>query len=132
MLKVKTTVGPSKIHGVGLFADEDILSDTEIAKFDNYLDRQSTVWCVQRSMNEIRRQFWLKYAYLEDGYYCLCLDDLRFMNHSEEPNTYQHGQSDFAIRNITKGEELTCDYFAFDEDAERKLGYRATHLHKKS
>ena len=56
----------------------------------------------------------------------LCADDARFMNHSDRPNT--HSGTDergyvttIASRDIRAGEEITCDYYEFDTDAEEKL-----------
>lgn len=41
-------------------------------------------------------------------------NDIRFINHSCDPNTYLRVMKDrvefYALRNIKKGEELSCDY----------------------
>ena len=42
MLFVKTRVLPSRIHGLGLFADEDIPKDTILWKFTSEFDLKFT------------------------------------------------------------------------------------------
>jgi hypothetical protein len=47
----------------------------------------------------------------------LNLDNSRFMNHSESPNTYEEPVGTVrANRAIRCGEELTCDYRAVDHE----------------
>jgi SET domain-containing protein len=46
------------------------------------------------------------------------------MNHSDEPNVIEGDldrEENIAACDIEVGEELTCDYYAFDLDAQRKL-----------
>lgn len=48
-------------------------------------------------------------------------DDVRFFNHSDEPNcldlsSEQEGDITVARRDIFPGQELTCDYSLFDLD----------------
>ncbi len=69
------------------------------------------------------------YAYLDTKYdkYVLSFDNDRYTNHSKEPNTKTHFPPEdsfgvmIATRNIAHGEELTCDYYEFDGEAEWKL-----------
>ncbi len=50
--------------------------------------------------------------------YVICADDARFFNHSEYPNTVSISQDvTLALRDIEKGEELTCNYYEFDATA---------------
>jgi SET domain-containing protein len=42
------------------------------------------------------------------------------MNHSEKPNLLDL-ETNIAARDIQAGEELTCNYYLFDLDADRKL-----------
>ena len=71
----------------------------------------------------------LKAWVLHYGYYdkqsevwIICVDDARFFNHSDNPNTDNITENEtVAKRNIKKDEELTCNYFEFDADARRKL-----------
>ena len=65
------------------------------------------------------------YAELRDGgkVYILSADHSRHMNHSSDPNVISlDGIQDIAARDIAAGEELTCDYDAFDLEADAKLG----------
>ncbi len=121
MLLVKTRVAPSAIHGLGLFAAEPIKAGTRIARFVHGMD------CIIRLGSHVVvlfEEFARKYGYhdKDDGFWKIPLDDLRYMNHADTPNTRQEGDSDFAARDIAAGEEITGDYFAFDMDAARKLG----------
>jgi len=50
-----------------------------------------------------------------------------FMNHAADPNTgappgVARPAFTVALRHIAAGEEMTCDYYAFDGAAEKKLG----------
>lgn len=65
------------------------------------------------------RGWLLRYVYREpDGYYVLCGDNGKFMNHSFEPNCDDvDGPFTVAKRDIGPGEELTCDYRLFDLDS---------------
>ncbi|MEZ4849786.1 MAG: SET domain-containing protein [Bacteroidia bacterium] len=46
-----------------------------------------------------------------EGKYVLCWDYSKYMNHSFRPNTISTAYYfDIAIRDIQKGEEVTCDY----------------------
>ena len=58
----------------------------------------------------------------------LCADYARFFNHSDDPNVRNTDDSsqngwcvDRAARDITRGEELTCDYREFDADFDQKF-----------
>jgi SET domain-containing protein len=73
------------------------------------------------SLNSITQNTLLRYCYKEKEYYKLNADNMRFFNHSIDPNTRQEENSDWAIKDIQIGEEITCNYFSFDEDAEKKL-----------
>jgi hypothetical protein len=56
-------------------------------------------------------------------------DHACFMNHADTPNTgVESGAPEgvtVALRDIAAGEELTCDYRAFDGEAGEKLGAAA-------
>lgn len=120
MLLVKTHIGPSNIHGTGLFADESIPKGTAVWEFKHRFDLQLTREEISSLAPPAREQL-LKYAYLEpSGVYVLCSDDARFFNHSNTPNTTAlinvdgRDYRDIANRDINPGEELTADYSAFD------------------
>lgn len=128
MLLVKTKVGPSPIAGIGLFADEDIAAGTVTWRFMPDFDRTFARDDVEKLPEGVREQF-LSYAYLHQptGLLVYCLDNARFMNHADNPNTqgvHDGGElagHDVAMRDIKQGEELTCDYRSFDALSDRKL-----------
>ena len=131
MLKVKTFLAPSTISniGIGLFADERIEKDTVIWEFVYMLDFVVTKEDYAE-LKPMEREFVSKYAYFDKDHngYIMCVDNARFFNHSETPNTYEedgvsirpHGRT-VASRIIEQGEELFCNYFDFDEKAKEKL-----------
>ena len=130
MLMVRTQLGISKIHGIGLFADEFIPKGTITWRFMDGFDIRLPQSAVDALSPPTRDQF-LKYAYFDErvGVYELCSDDARFFNHADDPNTASvesptGGAVDVATRDIAKGEELTCDYRTFDRDWRTKLRTR--------
>lgn len=123
MLLVKTKVGSSNIHGLGLFADEFIPEGTKIWEFTAGFDLKVSEEDLKILSEPAREQF-LNYCYYSvvDGKYVLCFDDARFFNHSDNPNTtsadspsHEEGM-DVAARDIQPGEEITCDCREFDVD----------------
>lgn len=125
MLLVKTKIGQSKIHGIGLFSDQFIPKGTLVQKFISGFDLVIPKSKIKKLSIPAKRQF-LNYAYRhkKTGQFILCFDDARFLNHSDSPNLISNNASeeiDIAARNIRKGEELTCNYKAFDADFKYKL-----------
>ena len=121
MLLVKTKICPSKINGIGLFADQFIPKGTVTWKAVLEFDRRFSAKDLE-ILSEIGRATFIKHAFLSkrSGLYVLCFDDARFFNHSFEPNIGDEDSVDseegidMALRDIYAGEELTCDYRAFD------------------
>ena len=116
MLLVKTKIGPSKIEGIGLFADEFIKCGTKVWGFEPKLDLVLSKEEVETLSPPAQQQFY-KYAYLDKvrNKYLLCGDDGRFFNHSNTPNCDEKIDNDstYASRDIEKGEELTINYGDF-------------------
>jgi SET domain-containing protein len=126
MLLVKTRIGPSRIHGVGCFAEERIRAGQPVWVFDKRIDSRLRITELPSFPKPIQ-DLLKKYGYEEmyEGHHTLvlCADHARHMNHSDDPNVLDDGsQYDIAARDIEPGEELTCDYYSFDLDAVRKLG----------
>jgi len=128
MLLVRTRVAPSPIHGLGLFAAEPIPAGTPVwrfrAGFDLAISLAEFAGLPAPAQEHLR---WFAYfdpargAYIKSGDLCC------YMNHDESPNTgTAPGISEpvitVALRPIPAGEELTCDYRAFDAEAGAKLG----------
>ncbi len=131
MLLVKTHIAPSGIHGLGLFATEAIPLGTPFWRFEPGFDQSISperfAALPPLSQQHIR---WFAYLNQSDGHYILSGDFCCFMNHAAQPNTGVIGAAQgaqppvttIALRSIAPGEELTCDYFAFDAEAGKKLG----------
>lgn len=114
MFKIKTKIGQSPIHGIGLFSDEDIVENTLIFEEGKFTIKFSIY--EYNSLPEIQRHFLDVYSYLRDGFYHVSLENDRFMNHSDNPNTYEDGPRTYSKVYIKKGEELTCDYNLICDD----------------
>lgn len=122
MLLVKTYLDKSPINGTGLFAAQDIPAGTVIWRFTEVFDLRYSKHVVDRWPESDEKSFLLKYAYLDGWSYVLCIDDARFMNHSATHNTGNgDGEETIAIKNISVGEEITCNYFEIDDAAKEKF-----------
>ena len=130
VFQVKTYVAPSAIEGIGVFAGELIPKGAVVWRFDPAIDRTFSPEFIAGQSLPVR-DFLARYAYLDEriGTYVLCGDNARFMNHADVPNTvgsYPENERpegiDVAARDIAVGEELLCDYRAFDAEAPDKLG----------
>src|SRR5689334_6324223 len=118
MFRVATFVSRSGIHGFGVFAAQAIPKGTTIWELDEGADWVLTEEEMAAFPEKLQEQM-ISWTYLgEDGKYVLCSDAAKFMNHSFEPNCDDHGElRTVAIRDIAAGEELTCDYRAFDQNS---------------
>lgn len=115
MLAVKTKLRKSKIHGMGVFAAQNIRKGAVIWKFNPIIDKEITIKQYD-SLPSIAKKYLDKYSYLDENKkLVLCGDDGRFVNHSANPNCDDEtGMNTIALRNIKKGEELTSNYYSFD------------------
>jgi uncharacterized protein len=127
MLLVKTKVGPSKVHGLGLFADQFIPKGTRIWEFNERVDHRFDESRLV-GLSKAERKELLKHTYInpKTGLYVFCGDDGRYTNHSDNPNTEDVGYDEgivngegvtIAARDIHPGEEIFTDYKSFDADA---------------
>jgi SET domain-containing protein len=114
MFLIKTKIGQSPIHGIGLFADQDIAANTLIFEEGEFTVKFSVDQ--YNSLPDIQRHFLDVYSYLRDGFYHVSIENDRFMNHSDNPNTYEDGPKTYAFMDIKKGDELTCNYNEICED----------------
>ena len=123
MLLVKTKIGPSKIHGTGLFADQFIKKGEPVWRLTPGLDLKLTEKELI-DLPELAKECILNYCYHStvDNTYVLCFDDARFFNHSKNSNTTSidipedKEGLEVASCNISPGEELLCDCREFDID----------------
>lgn len=128
MLVVKTTLQPSPIHGLGCFAAQFIKKGEVVWVFDKRIEivlSENEVSTLPEAAQDLFRIH--GYANLSNGekFLILCGDNARFMNHADQPNTeHKPGSTDdieIAVRDIQPGDEITCNYYSFDVDAEKKL-----------
>ncbi len=120
MLLVRTFVAASPIHGIGLYAAEPIRRGALIWRFEPGLDQIIPPDVVDRSPDCVREHL-ARYGYVSPqfaGGLVLPFDNTKFMNHSDDPNTDNTTELTYAKRDITTGEELTCDYREFCLDFE--------------
>ena len=113
MLLVKTYLGKSRIHGLGVFAGQSIRKDAKIWRFVYGFDRFYTRKRLAKLPNAARDYIKL-HGYQWKNEILLSMDYDTFMNHSENPNTYFRNGYVLARSNIRKGEEITNDYRAFE------------------
>lgn len=109
MLKIKTKLDNSPIHGIGLFTLEKIKKGDiigELCQFDVKIKKEDVL---PKYINMFEFYFGVM-----DDYYQTYFDNMRFMNHSNNPNCIdlKNGLC-VAVKDIEIGEELTCDYSFF-------------------
>ena len=116
MLLVRTAVERSPIHGLGLFAAEDIAAGTVVWSLDPFLDRVIPAEALQGYPDHVRDylEHYCEY-FPETAELVLSGDGDRYTNHSDDPNTAVRGRNApdaevVAVRDIREGEEITCSY----------------------
>ena len=107
MLLVYTKVDRSPVHGVGLFAAQDIPKGTKVWEFNPLVD----VTIAPEDLDKLSapsRETIERLAYFcdERNAYIVSADGAHYMNHSDDPSV----RDDVAVRDIAAGEELTEDY----------------------
>jgi len=94
-------ISNSKIHGKGIFANQDFLSGEIVLRWDS---------CSRKISEE-------EHAKLSDGQKRMVFEGnlyfspSQFMNHSCDANVKNIEGYDTAVKDIKKGEEITCNYF---------------------
>jgi hypothetical protein len=104
-------VAKSRISGKGAYATTAIPARKKIG------DLGGTIITMKEAMKLIRDLKVINLVELDDDLALNASDnpnDLRFINHSCDPNTYLRVMKDrvefYALRNVRKGQELSCDY----------------------
>lgn len=112
MLLVRTKVGLSPIHGIGVFAAEPIAAEREIWRFAPGLDLVIPFAQIP-TLPDAFQAYLTTYAYrshdVAEGMVLSC-DHAKFLNHSDAPNTVIALYVTRAGRDIAEGEEITCSY----------------------
>jgi len=115
MLRVRTRLDRSTIHGLGVFAAEDLPRGTVVWRLDPGPDVLLDEAVVAALPAAARAQI-DRYAYHDPVRGCrvLCGDDARFFNHATDANCgdspVEGADVTVALRDIVAGEELTWDY----------------------
>jgi len=121
MLTVKTYIDKSAVHGIGLFAAEFIPKDTLIWELNRELDIIISQEEYEKLPPLAKEHFdWFAYYSENRGGWILCFDNAKFVNHSKTPNTYGVGDT-IALRDIQIGEEITENYYVFNEKEPENL-----------
>ncbi len=118
MLLIRTRIGPSLIHGNGVFACEAVLPGETVWQYEPAFDRIISDDELVKLPDAFREHIDM-YAYRSsdiEGRLVLSCDNARFLNHSGQPNTRELPFRSVASRLIEVGEEITCDYGAFCVD----------------
>jgi len=117
MLRIPTYLAASAIPGagLGLFCRGPVPAGAVIWRFDPGLDLVLTALPEE----PVLRRFVEVYGYVPlEGppRWVVCLDDARFINHADAPNTLDIPDLTAAARDLAPGEEITSDYRAFCRD----------------
>lgn len=116
MLRIRTYLHPSSIHGIGVFSLERLFPERLIWSFEENFDRRYSQEDFSKLSPAIL-EYYNTYGYesKSDGLFYFPFDNDRFMNHSSDPNIIFRPDGNFyATRIIEPHEEVTCDYSQFD------------------
>ena len=123
MLLIKTYIASSAIEGVGVFAAQPIAKGAVIWHTDRTFDMLVSL-ATYRSAEGYLKELLDRYAYPspdKPGFLVYEVDNGRFMNHAEQPNTdFSAFGVGTALVEIHIDEELTCDYRQFYEGFDEK------------
>ncbi len=113
----------NSISGYGIYASRDIKKGEVIFKGEGKSQRIITKRFVEKNWNEDEKMHFRRYAYpVSEELFILWDDDPSEwapQNHSCDPNTQFNGLDVLAVKDISKGYELTLDYAHFlDENME--------------
>ncbi|MHB8579337.1 MAG: SET domain-containing protein [Ignavibacteriaceae bacterium] len=118
--KVFTRLAPSKIHGIGVFAIQNIKKGMYVF----YHDDDDMIWIPKSEIKEIPpslKKLYKDFCILKDNSYGSppnfnLMTTSWYLNHSDIPNVRcDKNYRFYALRNIKNGEELTVDYNSYSE-----------------
>lgn len=120
MLRIKTYVAPSPIHGLGLFAGQDIAAGEKIWQFDYGVDIMMTVNALKllpkKAYDHLIKHGWQSIT--QPNTFFMCSDEFKYANHAAIPNIDDHGDSEsIAACDISARTELTVDYSSFNANS---------------
>lgn len=117
MLVVPCVLQSSNLGGIGLFTRYAITKGTIVWELNPLIDRIFTAKGVQ-GLDGDAWAFLCRYSYFSkyDDSVVLCMDNARFINHSDDPkigpipyNDFKYGAAK-ALKDIQAGAEITIDY----------------------
>jgi hypothetical protein len=114
--------------GYGVFATQDIPKGTitwALDPLDQIIEQAKTKTIKEPTEAQLQRYSWIN----GNGDRILCWDFGKFMNHSCEPNSVGPGKLEFeiAVRDISAGEQVTCDYGTFNLEEPLTCACGSTH-----
>ncbi|MFZ4541247.1 MAG: SET domain-containing protein [Rickettsiales bacterium] len=113
---VATYISSSPIHGTGLYTAAPIVKGTKIWEHMDGLEVVVDPALLPGYPSPVQH-YLTRYCYphpTQKGKWVLDGDNGRFFNHSETPNTdFTNPMAGYALRDIAKDEELTCNYHEF-------------------
>ncbi len=115
MFYVKAKLKESPIHGIGLFADEDIPKGEKIYSNNPKLDLNISLEEFD-SLSQDEKKTIQHYGYFDYklNKWHLSFDNFKFCNHNQNNNMTRIENEVIAKKDIKKGEELTHDYLEFE------------------
>ena len=127
MIHIAYKLKSSGLHGVGLFADEDIKKGKLVYTASPLLDLNITQEQFDRlDQKEKDEVLWWGFFDQPSKMWHVDFDVSKFINHSSDATVTQDENHDeaylIAVRDIKSGEELTQNYLEFEtqEDLERR------------
>jgi SET domain-containing protein len=96
-------VKPSSIEGLGVFAKRSFKKDEVVFRWN---PKRLTKQELENLPADQKRYV----NTLSDGTSVLMQVPERYVNSSENPNTFMSGETDIALRDIAEGEEITSKY----------------------
>lgn len=122
MMTIPCYVSKSKIHGQGLFASEKVKKGDTIWTYNPKVDLRIPKAKVLAWPKDVKEKMDHFAVLAEDDHYILSTDGSRYINHSKNPNVETFGSYGdmVALRDIQANEEITSNYFEFDEVTGKK------------
>lgn len=114
MLRIPTFLAESRIPGagLGLFCKDFVPAGTLVWRLDPGFE----VILHELPADPVLRRFVEVYGYMPlDGppRWIICIDDGRFINHAEVPNTRDDADTTVTVEDLPPGTEITSDYRSF-------------------
>lgn len=111
MLVVRHIVKSSTIHGLGVFIMQSAKSGMVVWRYDPMYDVEIPVDLVKGFPSDVAETVFHHAEFLPRlNAFRLGNDADIFMNHSSAPSLIDRGDKMVAARDLSMGEELTCDY----------------------